>query len=71
MSTPHLTDPPADEPWLPHLEAEARGLCPQRDDGYGNYWVEHARLCSMHARWSQRWLLDPDSMRTPQRAGGA
>lgn len=66
-----IIDPPADEPWLPHNEAEVQGLCPQRTDGQGNYWAEHDPRCNMHPRWSKRWALDPDSMRTPQQAGGA
>lgn len=64
MSTPDLSDPPADEPWLTHDQAEARGLCPQRTDGV-NYWSKHDPSCNMHARWILRWARDPDSMRTP------
>lgn len=59
-----LPDP--DELWIPHPAAEARGLCPQRTDGF-NYWHEHDPTCNMHARWAMHWARDPDSMRTPPR----
>jgi hypothetical protein len=57
-------EPAADERWIPHSEAETRGLCPQRSDGF-NYWQQHDPRCHMHVRWTMRWARDPDSMRTP------
>jgi hypothetical protein len=48
--------------WISHDEAEARGLCPQRTDGF-NYWREHDPSCNMHARWAMHWARNPEAMR--------